>query len=508
MAEKVVKIGIDFGTTYSFAGFLHGDRVMPLIPAKETYGIPSVFYYDGKKQLIGKLAVSRATAHPENAVFSIKRNLHQKELTVGGRTFTPKEIVTAIIGYVVECAEKMLEEQYFVEYDRMEAVITVPVDFNNPRIRLIREAAREVRLKNGTRLSITGVIPEPCAAAIEYFGLVPQEERDILVYDLGGGTFDVALVHSSKETSEPYEVIDQIGESSLGGDDWDRALADWVMEQYEREKGKKLPGTALRELLVSARNCKQELTEIETAEASIQIRGDIFETEISREKFEDLTRGLLERTLEDLRKLLSRQSDRALRHVILTGGSTYMPQIMRSLREEKLFSEDVEIRFVEPEHAIAYGAARYADILPITPDTAEDKHEKSRARIHLIAPHNYGIIYHINSMQGKEMIEILIRKGTRLPAAAESISYVRSENSRTSQYVICESDNLDERQLIELTEGREIMTARLERQVQVPKGTQARQILTLGEDLILQFRAEDRVYGAAVETKVQLEMKL
>lgn len=181
---KTIKIGIDFGTSYSFAGFQHGDFVMPLIPAKERYGIPSVFYYDGSTKLVGRMAEKRARNKPDCVVYSIKRNLGQKEFCVGGTTFSSKELVKEIIDYVVQCAEEQLKTVYMEEYDSIEAVITVPVEFLEPELKLIRDAASEVVLNNGTNLQVTGVLPEPVAAAIEYFGIKKVENTNILVYDL------------------------------------------------------------------------------------------------------------------------------------------------------------------------------------------------------------------------------------------------------------------------------------------------------------------------------------
>ena len=281
--EKTVKIGIDFGTTNSFAGILHGDRVMPLVAGKESFGYPSVFYYDGKQELTGSIALKRAALHPENAVISIKKKLTEREIVLGGRAFTPRQIVARIISYVVNSAEEMLEQQYFISYDEMEAVITVPVDFSNAEIEVIRRAAGDVKLKNGKRLQVTGVIAEPCAAAIEYFGMARNSTigTGALVYDLGGGTFDVALVQKTENQAVPYEVVDQIGIHDLGGDDWDAVMEQLVQKKYKQEFNTEAIPTRVKKIIrANARGWKEELTENQVT--TVYVDGEEeFETDVT-----------------------------------------------------------------------------------------------------------------------------------------------------------------------------------------------------------------------------------
>lgn len=495
--KKVVKVGIDFGTTNCFVAFVHGDDVRSLVPSKERFGIPSVFYYDGQRILVGQIAADRAKRHPENAVFSIKRKLRQTSVRAGGKDFKPKEIITNIISYIMECAEMMLAQQYMVEYDAVEAVVTVPVDFLNPEIQLIRQAAKEVKLKSGKPFYVTKMLPEPCAAAIEYFGMTGQEDSDILVYDLGGGTFDAALVHAN-QTGEPYEVIDQVGNSALGGDDWDEKLGEWLLKQYERAYGITANEVMRRDFIREARVWKHELTDLQETEASVQVKGDIFDQNISRQQFEQMTSSLLRKTEDAIDELVRRQPSRRIGKVILTGGSTYMPQVLAMLRRK--FPSTVDVRQVEPENAIAFGAARYADSIR----WAEAEQQKM---IDLIAPHSYGIIYW-DEARKRRMINILIRKGDKLPAEVQKHSCTQQDNMTTSNYRVCETDVCDDRKWIELDEGKEIMLVELTRKTAVPKGTKAVQHLSLGEDMVLRLRAEDNVNGVSQENELKIEMKM
>lgn len=498
---KTVRIGIDFGTTYSFAGFEHGDFVMPLIPSKETYGIPSVFFYDGKNKLVGRMAESRAIKNPKYAVRSIKRNLSKETFTVADKTFSNKKIVTEIISYIVSCAENQLTNVYLEEYDEIEAVITVPVDFSEPMKQLIREAAAAVKLSNGMKLHITGVIPEPVAAAIEYFGIKKETDANILVYDLGGGTFDAALVQAHADGAVPYEVIDQEGDRKLGGDDWDGVLADWIAGKYEQEFGRK-PAPELRELFLrEARKFKEELTELPVINEEIPIRGEYLEIELTREEFERMSRPLLDRTVEKIRKLLSRQSGKKIDHVILTGGSTYMPQVLNCLRNEGLFPENMDIRLVEPEHAIAYGAARYAATRIWD---GKDVVQKEKI-IDLITTHSYGIIYFYSDRGNKEMLEIMIPKGAKLPVSVSMDSYTRFENQSQSIFRVCESDYAGKEKIIQVSEGHQIMSVTIKRtQKVIPKGSRTTETLSISEEGLLTITSRDHTSGIQVNNSVSI----
>lgn len=497
---KIIRVGIDFGTTYSFIGFEHGDKVMPLIPSKETYGIPSIFYYDGKNKLVGRMAERRSGKHPEYTIRSIKRKLRENIFDIGGKQFTSKEIVKEIFSYIIQSAEEQLSSVYLEEYDEMEAVITVPVDFSEPMKNLIKEAAGEIVLKNGKKLKINGLIPEPIAASIEYFGLKKEKDARILVYDLGGGTFDVAIVQAhAADTEIPYEIISQEGDKSLGGDDWDRELANWIEKQYEENFGEKATNKLRETFLIEARKIKEELTEMEEVDTDIPIKGDYLEISITRAEFEKMTEKLLQRTMKKIHLLMSQQKEKKIDHVILTGGSTYMPQIRRALEQSNLFEKETDILFVEPEHAIAYGAARYAKT---------KRGDVTVPLIKLKATHGYGILYWFeNDEEQKELIKILIPKGAELPYLQSTTSVTRVENQIISTYTVYESEyNGKEFDLIEPQNGNKIMQTRLERKEKIiPKGTRTTDTLSLSEDGILHFKSIDHMSGIEVENSIVVD---
>ncbi len=503
--KKLLSIGIDFGTTFSFCCYLEKGTVRSLIPVTEIYGIPSLFYDDGKQKSYGRIA-EKKLSNPrtaKNVISSVKRRLEESGylLTAGDRCYTAKDIIREIVGYMVQGAVKVAEETYQIDFSknfRVEAVVTVPVGFSEPQKKLIEEAISSIIMPNGTHLLVRKLLPEPVAAAIEYFGLRNKQDEDILVYDLGGGTFDAAWVHSNKDNKKiAYEVIDQEGDSHLGGDDWDAEIAKWLKEQYLADN----PGETMSKhdeayLCRSARELKEELTELESTSWELDLHGNVSEGELTRKKFEQLTRPLLDRTLQKMEIIIQRQGGKKPNHIILTGGSSLMLQVQAAIRQK--FS-GVDVRSINPAHAIANGAARYADWLQQTP-VAQDK-------IQLISSHAYGIGYHYDDTNQTE-IRILIPRGAKLPYSGTAKSYTRYKDQYSSSFTVFELDShepVDTR--VPENTGREIMTVTLQRasDKSVPKGRESIETLTLSESELLSIKAVDKVADIEVEDSVSIK---
>ena len=498
---KTIKIGIDFGTSYCFCGAQFGDAVMPLIATTERYGVPSVFYYDRGQKLTGRQAERAAGRRPAYAVRSVKRKLGDDPFKLGeeGREFSPAEVVEEIIAGIVRDAETQLEQSYLEEYDELEAVITVPVDFSEPRKQLIMEAARRVRLKNGKNLRVTGVIPEPVAASIEYFGIKKERDANIIVFDLGGGTLDVALVRANAASAGiPYEVLDQEGNPKLGGDDWDEKLAAYLESLWLKEKGGKLTENDRRRLLLQARDIKVDLSSQERYIGDIELRGDYLPVEISRREFENMTARLLQSAGDTVRALAQRAKGRNIDHIILTGGSSNMPQIraeLERLRAAGTFSGTPDILIVEPEHAIAYGAARYAQTL-IMPQEV----------ITLRATHSYGIRY-FDETKNRQMVKFLIKKGDVLPKSVTNPSWVRKP-TKTSLYCVYESGYIWDDPCVYEKEhwGEPILEVRLTRKEAAPVGRETRDTLTLTKEGILTMVSVDQVTKEKIEGSIERKL--
>lgn len=512
-AKKTLSIGIDFGTTFSFCSYLEGDEIRSLIPVTETYAIPSLFFDDGKQKAFGRIAArklenSRTAA---KVVTSVKRRLNEKGviLEAGDRKYTVKDVIAETIQHLLLDAVKVAKENYqidFAEDFRIEAVVTVPVGFSEPQKNLIQEAISSIVLPNGNHVVVRTMFPEPVAAAVEYFGARNKKNEDILVFDLGGGTFDAAWVRSNDdETKVPYEVIDQEGDPALGGDDWDEAVAKWLIEQYQAEfADDKLTPQNEAYFRREARSIKEELSETDVCYWSVELRGNVAEGELTREKFEEMTRPLIDRAVEKMKALVDRHKDKKPDHIILTGGSSIMPQVLRTIAEH---FPNVDVRSINPAHAIANGAARYADWLRQTPEASKQAGEKKP--IKLISSHAYGIRYFYDAI-GEFRICILIPRGVQLPYSAETFSFTRRLNQYESVFTVFELDSYAEKDaLVPETEGREIMSISLNRTQdhQIPVHTETIETLTLSEAELLSMRAVDHINGVTVEDTVSIKRK-
>ena len=514
--KKTLSIGIDFGTTFSFCSYLEGDEIRSLIPVTETYAIPSLFFDDGKQKAYGRIAARKLenSRTAGKVVSSVKRRLNEKGviLEAGDRKYTVKDVITEIIQHLVTDAIRVAKENYQIDFAddfRIEAVCTVPVGFSEPQKNLIQEAISAIVLPNGNHVVVRTMFPEPVAAAVEYFGARNKKNEDILVFDLGGGTFDAAWVRSNDdETKVPYEVVDQEGDPELGGDDWDEAVAKWLIEQYQNEfPDDKLTPQNQAYFRREARSIKEELSETDVCYWSVELRGNVAEGELTREQFEEMTRPLMDRAVKKMEALVSRHKDKDPDHIILTGGSSIMPQVLRTIADH---FPTVDVRSVNPAHAIANGAARYADWLQQTPvsDGKEGKKEEKK-HIKLISSHAYGIRYFYDAL-GEFRICILIPRGVQLPYSAETFSFTRRLNQYESVFTVFELDTYaDKDELIPEAEGREIMSIALTRTKdhEIPVHTETIETLTLSEAELLSMKAVDHINGVSVEDTVSIKRK-
>ena len=512
--KKTLSIGIDFGTTFSFCSYLEGDEIRSLIPVTETYAIPSLFFDDGKQKAFGRIAMRKLenSRTASSVVTSVKRRLNEKGviLEAGDRKYTVKDVIAEIIQHLVQDAVKVAKENYqidFAEDFRIEAVCTVPVGFSEPQKNLIQEAISSIVMPNGKHIAVRTMFPEPVAAAVEYFGARNKKNEDILVFDLGGGTFDAAWVRSNEDESMiPYEVVDQEGDPALGGDDWDEAVAKWLIQQYQAEyPDDKLTPQNEAYFRREARSIKEELSETDVCYWSVELRGNVAEGELTRAQFEEMTKPLMDRAVKKMQALTDRHKGKKPDHIILTGGSSIMPMVMRTIAEQ---FPDVDVRNINPAHAIANGAARYADWLRQTPAAASPE-ETTQKHIKLISSHAYGIRYFYDAI-GEFRICILIPRGVQLPYSADTFSYTRRVNQYESVFTVFELDTYaDKDELVPEAEGREIMSISLNRtkERQIPVHTETIETLTLSEAELLSMRAVDHINGVSVEDTVSIKRK-
>jgi molecular chaperone DnaK len=345
-------IGIDLGTTFSVAAFMNNGKP-EIIPNIEGGRLtPSVVAFTkGGGQLIGNLARTQAVANPEHTISSIKRSMgSDKRIEIEGKKYSPQEISGLILRKVKEDAEDYLNEKI------KKAVITVPAYFNDNQ----RQATIEAGALAG--LEVMRIINEPTAASLAY-GLHKQDIHNILVWDLGGGTFDVSILELGNGV---FEVKAVGGNTLLGGDDWDQRIIDFLADRFGELHGVDLrkDSTALQRLKEASEKAKKDLSTRTSTNIKIPFiwqKEDLLIT-LSREKFEELTRDLLEKIIEPTKQTLSdaKLTPKQIDRVVLVGGSTRMPAVRRLARE--LLGKE-PFKDINPDEVVALGAAIQANIL-------------------------------------------------------------------------------------------------------------------------------------------------
>ncbi|MDR3333091.1 MAG: Hsp70 family protein [Synergistaceae bacterium] len=358
MSEKIY--GIDLGTTNSCISVIE-DGHPRVIPIEGDGIVPSVVSFDGREILVGRKARNRAVAFPEQSICSVKRLMGKPvELKLGDKTYEPEDISSMILRYLCDEARR-LEGR-----DVRRVVITVPAYFSDAQ----RRAAIDAGSKAG--LSVERIINEPTAAALFYDHVNLKSRssgsswKHALVYDLGGGTFDVSVLRMN----EIIEVLSSTGDTQLGGDDFDRCLVDLALETLNEGGAPDLSeyAPALARMSIAAENAKIRLSSKATAlieETNIPTpdgHGCTLSLEISREEFVSLTSRLLERTLDFVRKALDEAKLRAsdIDRVLLVGGMTRMPVVSAML--SSLFG-DASMPPVDPDLSVSQGAAIQGGII-------------------------------------------------------------------------------------------------------------------------------------------------
>ncbi|MDN5330996.1 MAG: molecular chaperone DnaK [Tepidanaerobacteraceae bacterium] len=349
-------IGIDLGTTNSVAAYIEGGQPVIIPNAEGSRLTPSVvaFTKDGQR-LVGQMAKRQAILNPERTVISIKRHMGTDyKVNIDGKLYTPQEISAMILQKIKQDAEAYLGEKV------TQAVITVPAYFTDSQRQATKDAGRIAGLE------VLRIINEPTAAALAY-GLDKENDQTILVFDLGGGTFDVSILELGDGV---FEVKATSGNNRLGGDDFDQRIIDYIAEEFLKEHGIDLrkDRMALQRLKEAAEKAKIELSSmLETTISLPFITADAsgpkhIEMTLTRAKFEELTRDLVEATLGPTEQALK---DAGLRpedidKVILVGGSTRIPAVQEAIRK---FLGKEPHKGVNPDEVVAMGAAIQAGVL-------------------------------------------------------------------------------------------------------------------------------------------------
>ncbi len=349
-------IGIDLGTTNSCVSVLEGGspQVIPNDEGGRT--TPSVVAFKGEEVLVGDRAKRQAVTNPKNTIASIKRLMGSgKKVEANGKEWTPEEISAKILGKLKADAESYLGTTV------TEAVITVPAYFNDAQ----RQATKNAGKIAG--LDVKRIINEPTAAALAY-GLDKQDKNQtVLVYDLGGGTFDVSILELGDGV---FEVKSTAGNNKLGGDDFDQRIIDYLVSEFKKENGIDLSkdAMAMQRLKDSAEKAKKDLSGMSSTQINLPFisqnsDGPVhLDITLSKAKFEDLCRDLFDSTLDPVHKALkdAKLSNNDIDEVILVGGSTRIPYIQELVKKE-LGKEPH--KGVNPDEVVAMGAAIQGGVL-------------------------------------------------------------------------------------------------------------------------------------------------
>ena len=349
-------IGIDLGTTNSCVAVMEGGQPTVIANAEGSRTTPSVvaFTKDGAR-LVGQVAKRQAVTNPDRTVISIKREMGTTyKVDIDGKQYTPQDISAMVLAKMKETAESYLGEKV------SQAVITVPAYFNDSQRQATKDAGRIAGLE------VLRIINEPTAASLAY-GLDKEENQKILVYDLGGGTFDVSILDIGDGV---FEVLSTNGNTRLGGDDFDQRVIDYVAEQFKKENGIDLKSDkiAAQRLKEAAEKAKIELSGTTTANINLPfITADAtgpkhLDVTLTRAKFDEITADLVDATIEPLRKALKDAglTVEQLNKVILVGGSTRIPAVQAAVQR---VTGKEPFKGINPDECVAIGAAIQGGVL-------------------------------------------------------------------------------------------------------------------------------------------------
>ena len=349
-------VGIDLGTTNSCIAVIEGGEPTVIANAEGARTTPSVvaFGKDGER-MVGQVAKRQAITNPDRTISSIKRKMGSDyKVNIDGKAYTPQEISAMILQKLKTDAEAYLGEPV------TEAVITVPAYFTDAQ----RQATKDAGKIAG--LDVKRIINEPTAAALSY-GVDKEQDQKVMVYDLGGGTFDVSLIEMGDGVQE---VLATAGNNHLGGDDFDQRIIDWLADDFKQKEGIDLRGDkmAMQRLKEAAEKAKIELSGVTTSNISLPfITADAtgpkhLEATLSRAKFNELTSDLVEATMGPVRRVLSDAGLKSadINKVLMVGGSSRIPAVQEAVKK---YLNKEPFKGVNPDECVAIGAAIQGGVL-------------------------------------------------------------------------------------------------------------------------------------------------
>ena len=349
-------IGIDLGTTNSVVAVMEGGKPTVIANAEGSRTTPSIVAFSKSgERLVGQLAKRQAIVNPDRTIASIKRHMGENyKVSIDGKDYTPQEISSMILRKLADDASKYLGEKV------TSAVITVPAYFNDAQ----RQATKDAGKIAG--LDVLRIVNEPTAAALAY-GLEKEKSEKVLVFDLGGGTFDVSVLEIGDGV---HEVLSTSGDTHLGGDDFDQKVMDWICDEFKKQEGIDLKGDkqAMQRVKEAAEKAKCELSSVFETNINLPfITADAngpkhLDLNLTRAKFEELSFDLLERCKKPVEQAIQDAgiSKADINEVVLVGGSSRIPAVQKLVKE---YTGKEPNQSVNPDEVVAVGAAIQAGVL-------------------------------------------------------------------------------------------------------------------------------------------------
>ena len=530
--------GIDLGTTYSCIAYIdENGKPVVLKNAEGDLTTPSVVYFETQNDVtVGSAAKENLKMYPDQTVDLIKRNIGKPgfSLNINGIDMKPEEISSYILKKVVQDAEDTLRMEGKIGDDEKirDVVITCPAYFGVAE----RDATQAAGVIAG--LNVMSIINEPTAAAITYGVTDDSQNKTVLVYDLGGGTFDVTMINI-----KPGEirVVVTGGDHNLGGRDWDEKILMYLAEQYQSETG--TPDNILedaetfQELSLASERAKKLLTAKEKAPVAVNYMGERVRVELTREKFNELTEDLLTRTI-DLTRDMFREAEKKgfsqkdVSEILLVGGSSKMPQVMSRVKSEF----GIETKMFDPDESVAKGAAIYANKMSeyniVLEEIAKQQgksvqevkeqvdngqmdlqKEAKKANIPMrggrlpgeevkiinVSSRSFGTCAYDETDQLK-LFNIII-KNAELPATGTNAFFPRYDNQQSVKFQVMECLSSDE--TVDPDLGKEIGTAELTLPAGVSRDTEIQVTFRLDESGLLHLHAKEMKGFREVEAEFQ-----